>query len=52
MLPAAGSIPDDPVDEEGESYPGYLDEDEDTDCFGPDDPDDWESEADEPEKDE
>jgi hypothetical protein len=35
-----------PVDE-WDSYPGYQDEDEDVDCFGPDLPDDWLSEADE-----
>lgn len=35
-----------PVDER-DSYPGFDEEDEDVDCFGPDDPDDWLSEADE-----
>lgn len=36
-----------PIDE-WDSYPGYDDEDsDDTDCLGPDEPDDWISEADE-----
>lgn len=39
-------------DDEWDSYPGFDDEEEDVDCLGPDDPDDWESEADEPEPDE
>ena len=34
--------------EEWDSYPGFDDEeDDDVDCLGPDDPDEWLSEADE-----
>lgn len=40
-----------PVDE-WESYPGFDDEEEGVDCLGPDDPDDWISEADEESDDE
>lgn len=42
-------------DDEWDSYPGFDeedDEDTDVDCLGEDEPDDWQSEADEPAEDE